>query len=225
MTMALRPPSSPSLGLLARALCGAQAASLVSDGCCVRAARWLRARVLRARGLLELKTPMGGLVNSMGSGLACRLRHAAAIPPGRADLCTVLWPPVWACPTCAGRVCGVVVCLCGGPATAAPRARVETWRGWRRHRSASAWWAIVPRSMCPGCASRTASWVLWVLALAARWGHPGARARWGRAPGHDGAAPCRLACVLLGGQRRESAGWPDAGARSPPSFTCCGGVF
>ena len=130
MAMALRPPSSPSLGLLARALCGAQAAALVSDECCVRAARWLRARVLRARGLLELKTLMGGLVNSMGSSLACRLRHAAAIPPERADLCSVLWPPVWACPTCAGRVCGVVVCLCGGPAAAAPRACVETWRGW-----------------------------------------------------------------------------------------------
>ena len=90
MAMALRPPSSPSLGLLARALCGAQAAALVSDECCVRAARWLRARVLRARGLLELKTLMGGLVNSMGSGPACRLRHAAAIPPERADsFCTV----------------------------------------------------------------------------------------------------------------------------------------
>ena len=108
MAMALRPPSSPSLGLLARALCGAQAASLVSDGCCVRAARWLRARVLRARGLLELKTLMGGLVNSMGSGPACRLRHAAAIPPREGRL--VLY---------CGRRCGRArrvpdVCVVGG---------------------------------------------------------------------------------------------------------------
>ena len=177
MAVALRSPSSPSPGLTARALCGAQAAALVSDECCVRAARWLRARVLRARGLLELKPLMGGLVNSMGSSPACRLRHAAAIPPERADsFCTVAAgvgaPDV--CRTCVWWV----VCPCGGPAATAPRARVETWRGWRkRHRSASAWWAVVPRSRCPGCASRTASWVLRVLALAARWGRPGARAR------------------------------------------------
>ena len=180
MAMALRPPSSPSLGLLARALCGAQAAPLVSDECCVRAARWLRARVLRARGLLELKTLMGGLVNSMGSSLACRLRHAAAIPPERADLCSVLWPPVWACPTCTGRVCGVVVCLCGGPAAAAPRARVETWRGWRRHRSASAWLPgghsypapcapaalRAPRPGCSGCSPWPLAGAAQVLAAA-----------------------------------------------------------